>query len=130
MIEDTSFVIDVLRGDEDARRLDAALDARPGRRAVSAITVLELHEGIVQTDTPASRTEAALDVLEPKSVIAADRSVMRTAGRLSGELIADGREIDREDCVIGATAIRAEEPVVTRNTDHFRRIDGVTVRSY
>lgn len=55
---------------------------------------------------------------------------MAKAGRISGELITDGMEIDREDCVIAATALIEEEPVATRNVSHFERIDGFDVRSY
>lgn len=55
---------------------------------------------------------------------------MRKAGRLSGELIAQGERIEREDCVVAATAVLNDEPVVTRNVDHFERIDGLAVQSY
>lgn len=55
---------------------------------------------------------------------------MRKAGKISGELIARGEEIDREDCIIGATALLNDEPVVTRNSDHFERIDDLDVATY
>ena len=38
--------------------------------------------------------------------------------------------IDREDCIIAPTALLADEPVVTRNIDHFSRIDGLDVETY
>jgi predicted nucleic acid-binding protein len=38
--------------------------------------------------------------------------------------------MDREDCIIGATAALNDEPVVTRNTEHFDRIDGLRVETY
>jgi len=40
---------------------------------------------------------------------------MKKAGKISGELLARGKQIDREDCIIGATALLADEPVLTRN---------------
>jgi predicted nucleic acid-binding protein len=55
---------------------------------------------------------------------------MREAGMVSGRLIADGNEIDREDCVIAATALVEEEPAVTRSVAHFERIPGVEVCWY
>jgi predicted nucleic acid-binding protein len=55
---------------------------------------------------------------------------MRKAGKISGTLISRGEEIDREDCIIGATALLSDEPVVTRNSDHFERIDGLAVEAY
>lgn len=130
MIQDTSFIIDVLNGDEGAlARLDA-IEAERRPEKVSAITVLELYEGIVQTDRPGDEQEAVLGVLDSKTILTADAGIMRRAGRLSGELIANGEQIDREDCIIAATALSEGEAVVTRNEGHFERIPQLDVVSY
>jgi predicted nucleic acid-binding protein len=130
MIQDTSFIIDVLNGDEGAlARLDA-IEAERRPEKVSAITVLELYEGIAQTDRPEDEQEAVLGVLDSKTILAADAGIMRRAGRLSGELIANGEQIDREDCIIAATALSEGEAVVTRNEGHFERIPRLDVVSY
>jgi predicted nucleic acid-binding protein len=130
MIQDTSFIIDVLNGDEGAlARLDA-IEAERRPEKVSAITVLELYEGIAQTDRPEDEQEAVLGVLDSKTILAADAGIMRRAGRLSGELITNGEQIDREDCIIAATALSEGEAVVTRNEGHFERIPQLDVVSY
>lgn len=130
MIQDTSFIIDLLRGDENAIRLLEILEKESRPQKVSSITVLELYEGIARSSVPASKGDRILDVLETKHVVAADQTVMRKAGALSGDLISRGEQIDREDCIIAATALLADEPVVTRNTKHFERITGLDVRTY
>lgn len=130
MIQDTSFIIDVLNGDEGAlARLDAIESERRPEK-VSAITVLELYEGIAQTDRPEDEQEAVLGVLDSKTILAADAGIMRRAGRLSGELITNGEQIDREDCIIAATALSEGEAVVTRNEAHFERIPQLDIVSY
>ena len=130
MIQDTTFIIDVLRGDSDAtERLELIeKDRRPEK--ISSMTVLELYEGVARTQTSHDTTEQILDILDSKSIINADTTVMRKAGKLSGELINRGQRIDREDCVIAATALLHDEPVLTRNTEHFERIEGLAVCSY
>lgn len=130
MIEDTSFVIDLLNGDGDALELLSDVEAQNRPEKVSSVTTLELYEGVARSDKPAPERQRVLEVLDSKHVVAADAAVMKRAGRLSGELITDGLRIDREDCVIAATALLEDEPVVTRNVDHFERIPGLTVRSY
>lgn len=130
MIEDTPFIIDVLNGDEGATGRLEAIERERRPEKVSAITVLELHEGIAQTDRPEAERTKVLSVLDSKTAVPADHGVMRRAGDLSGDLINDGRRIDREDCVVAATALQEGEPVVTRNTDHFDRIPGLEVISY
>ena len=74
--------------------------------------------------------ERILEILETKHVVSADNAVMRKAGKLSGELIDGGERIEREDCIIAATALLNDEPVITRNTEHFGPIDGLEVRPY
>jgi predicted nucleic acid-binding protein len=130
MIQDTSFIVDLLRGDEHAIQLLDLIERGARPQKVSAVTVLELYEGVARSGTPEAKRTQVLDVLETKHVVSADHTVMRKAGRLSGSLISAGERIEREDCIIAATAMVHDEPVVTRNTDHFKRIDGLDVRSY
>lgn len=130
MIEDTSFVVDLLRGDERATQLLAIIEAERRPEKVSAVTVLELYEGVRQSDAPETEQRRVLSVLDSKHVVAADHAVMRRAGTISGDLYSAGTPVDREDCVVAATALQAGEPVVTRNADHFRRVDGLEVRTY
>ena len=130
MIQDTSFIIDLLNGDEGAlARLDAIEDERRPEK-ISSITVLELHEGVAQTDRPEDEQKAVLSVLDSKTILAADGNIMRQAGQISGELITNDERIDREDCIIAATALKGGEAVVTRNEDHFERIPHLDVVSY
>jgi predicted nucleic acid-binding protein len=130
MIQDTSFIIDLLRGDDNAKkRLDIVeKEARPQK--VSSVTVLELYEGVVRSHTPETKRERILEILETKHVVSADHAVMRKAGKLSGTLMSGGERIEREDCIIAATAVLTDESVITRDTTHFGRIDGLEVRTY
>ena len=130
MIEDTSFIVDVLHDDPDARRYLDGIEAEQRPEKVASVTVLELYEAVPQLDVPAERRQKILDVLDSRHTVAADEAVMRKAGKISGRLVARGEDIDREDCIIAATALLNEEPVVTRNADHFERIDGLAVETY
>lgn len=130
MIQDTSFIIDLLRGDGDAEAFLDVIEKEARPQKISSITVLELYEGVARSRTPRAKRERILDVLETKFVVGADHAVMRKAGKLSGELIARGEQIERKDCVIAATALLNDEAVVTRNTSQFERVDDLQVRSY
>ena len=130
MIQDTSFIIDLLRGDKNAIQLLDIIEKEARPEKVSSVTVLELYEGVARSQTPDSKQQRILDILETQHVVSADHTVMRKAGKISGELISDGQRIDREDCIIAATALLNDEPVITRNTNHFERIANLEVRSY
>lgn len=130
MIEDTTFIVDLLRGDPDALTRLEQLEARNVPEKLSAITALELYEGLVQLQTQEAEKQAIRDVLRSKAVVPMHHEIARQAGVLSGELRAKGAQIDREDCIIAATALQADEPVLTRNVNHFNRIPELDVRTY
>lgn len=130
MIEDTSFVIDILHDDPDALAYLDIIEKENRPEKIASVTVLELYEAVPQLNVPEERQRKILDVLDTRHTVTADETVMRKAGKISGRLISRGEEIDREDCIIGATALLNEEPVVTRNSDHFERIDGLDVETY
>jgi len=130
MIEDTSFIIDVLHDDPGALEYLDLVEKENRPEKVASVTVLELHEAVPQLDVPEERQQKILDVLDTRHVVPADDRVMRKAGKISGELVSQGEEIDREDCIIGATGLLTDEPVLTRNSDHFERIDGLVVETY
>jgi len=130
MIQDTSFLIDILDGDPDAETVLELVERENRPEKISSITSLELYEGIERSAKPDDEKRAVLRVLDSKHVIPADHAIMKHAGELSGHLIEDGARIDREDCVIAATAIQENEPVLTRNDAHFERIPNLTVETY
>jgi tRNA(fMet)-specific endonuclease VapC len=130
VILDTAFVIDVMDGDDDAIQASEKYEDASEQQYLSAISVLELYEGVVRAIHSDDERRRVRDVIDTKPVIPADRAVMKKAGKVSGQLITEGGEIDREDCAIAATALIEEEPVVTRNVEHFERIDGIEVRPY
>jgi len=130
MIQDTSFLIDILNGDPDALDTLDLLEREHRPQKVASITSLELYEGVRRSDKPDDEKRAVLRVLDSKHVIPADHPVMKRAGELSGDLVAAGERIDREDCVVAATAIGENEPVLTRNESHFDRIPALDVETY
>jgi len=130
MIQDTSFLIDVLNGDGDALATLELIERERRPEKIASITALELYEGVTRSTKPAAEKERVLRVLDSKHVVAGDHSIMKHAGELSGELSNAGEQIDREDCIIAATAIQENEPVLTRNGTHFERIAGLDVETY
>ena len=130
MIQDTSFLIDVLNGDAEALDVLELIERENRPEKIASITSLELYEGIARSNRPEEEKREVLGVLDSKHVVPADHRIMRQAGEISGTLIKDGKQIDREDCIIAVTAIREGEPVLTRNGSHFERIPNLDVRTY
>lgn len=130
MILDTSFLLDLRYTDPDAVSLARELDESSQQQRVSVISVFELFTGIAQSNDPSDEHERVLEVVETKDILPVDWPVATKAGRLHGELVNDGNRVDVRDCLIAATALTVEEPVVTRDVDHFERFNGLSIRSY
>lgn len=129
MILDSTFLIDVLRGSESVAERIEELDSR-GTPFVSSVTVMELWEGIHLADASDDERTAVKGLLTEIDEIAFDRECAMRAGKINAELVADGERIDETDVMIAATALVNDQPVVTRNVDHFERIDGLNVATY
>lgn len=131
MILDTCFVEDVARDDPDATDRAAALQAEGVPERLSTMTVYELYWGVGYVDTPAAERDAVDAVLETKEVYPITTEVARKAGRIAGQLAREGESLgDPGDELIGATGVVHDEPVLTRNVDHFERIPGLEVETY
>lgn len=129
MILDTTFLVDVLRGDSDvADRLEAVDES--GTPFVSAVTMMELAEGIQLSDASDAEQMAVTDLLRDVNEIPFDRSCAMRAGELNADLIQAGQPVDETDVMITATALVHDYPVVTRNISHFDRIEELEVLSY
>ncbi len=117
---DTSVFI----ADETGRRLDA--ERLPVEVAVSAVTVAELHVGVLaarDVDTRARRL-ATLEAISDVEVLPVDEAVAAAWARLRVHLADAGRRLNVNDLWIAATALANELPVVTRDDD-FGPVDGV-----
>lgn len=128
MLFDTTFVIDLER--EFAR-------SRPGRAvaflhrhpetipAISIITFYEFAEGFEK-----EQEEACRRALSRYKTLPLTEAVAWQAAQLSREPREAGDRIGDNDVLIAATALCHNISLVTRNTEHFRRITGLHLVSY
>jgi predicted nucleic acid-binding protein len=111
---DTTFLIDHLRGREEAhRRLDDALDRRAPMKA-SVLSRAEIGTGLVSRQRRAAeRLFASVDWIPVTSDIA------DLAGSLAREYRWSHSTIDLVDYLIAATALSLDAELVTSNLKHF-----------
>ena len=129
MILDSTFLIDVLRGDADVSELIGEIDAS-GTPFVSAVTVMELHEGVHLADATDAERSRVSELLAGINELPFDRACAMRAGEITARLVSEGEPIDETDVMIAATALVNDRPVVTRNVDHFDRIGGLDTVTY
>jgi predicted nucleic acid-binding protein len=98
----------------------------PEEAAISAVTVGELHVGVLaasDTDVRARRL-ATLQTLSDIEVLAVDETVAASWALLRVYLAESGRRLNVNDLWIAATALAHQIPVITQDDD-FSPVDGV-----
>jgi tRNA(fMet)-specific endonuclease VapC len=120
---DTNFCIHFIRGKAWARL--ALSKVQVPEVAVSAVTVGELFEGAHRSEQTAIEIKKAEAFLAPIEVIPFGREEAKVWGLIEANLRKQGKPIEAEDSIIAATAITNDLTLVTGNTKHFDRIDGL-----
>lgn len=126
MILDTCFLIDLQREFRkgEAGRATRFLELNPSCIfKISVISATEFLEGF-ENFSDGERFLRAYARVDVDSTVATHAAAIRRHLRLRGELISDF------DILIAATAIAEEVPLVTRNTDHFKRLSGIEIVAY
>lgn len=126
-VVDTDVLLDTMRGERDAVALVDRLLVGSDPVAVSAVTVLQLHEGIERSRVPPRELERVRAALLGFTTYAFTREIAERAGRIQGELARRGKPLSTSDLMIGVTALHHGEPVATRNLRDFGRIPGLQV---
>ena len=133
MMIDTSFAIDLMRERRRRRAAEAVAFLRANSAAklrMPVFALCELELGVARS-TDAARERAALRHLtEYVEVIPPEPGFAEIYARIAAALLAAGTPIPIMDALIAATAIQHAEPLVTRDTEHFCLVDGLTVLGY
>jgi tRNA(fMet)-specific endonuclease VapC len=123
---DTSICVDVLRtkgAEKSVELFESFQDRNEGY--VSVITVAELSAG-AHLSSRADAVEKTEALLAYVNVIDLTETIALEGGKIFAVLSNAGRKIEFNDCLIAATTLSLGlSQIVTRNSDHFRRISGV-----
>lgn len=122
IIADTDVLIDFLRGrDPMADRIALELTSRSF--VTTVITEFELRSGI-RNRREATAVETLLNALD---VFSLDPPAARRASEVRRELESKGQTIGMADSLIAGICLERNGVLLTRNVQHFSRIDGLSL---
>ncbi len=124
-VVDTSTLIDFFQAKTAARDAMEHARQKEGMLRYSSVSAFELASG-----TPAGIDANRRAALGTMASVPVSDEIAERAGIITQALRARGQDIGPADCLIAATALFLNEPVVTRNAKHFKRIDGLRVITY
>ncbi len=130
MIVDTTFVIDLLQGDDEVKEWVEKFDSGEENPVLTSISIMELWEGAHLSDQSKEELEKLRELLDGLTHESFDLEDGKLSGEISTALTKNGDKIDREDVMIGAIAINTDQRVLTRNHKHFEKIEGLKLKTY
>jgi tRNA(fMet)-specific endonuclease VapC len=128
---DTDTLSEVLRRAPSPRLLARLASVPPEQQFTSAITVGEMVYGAYRS----ARREYFLQQLQARvwphvRILAFDRRAAETYGPLRAQLERAGTPLSEPDMRIAAIALTHDLTVVTGDTRHFRRVDGLRAEDW
>ena len=96
---------------------------------ISEITLAELKFGVENSEKPEKNRKALTDFLTGVQILPIFHSLDLYA-KEKARLRKAGTPIDDFDLLIGVTSVSQNLTMVTNNTDHFKRIDGIDLEDW
>jgi tRNA(fMet)-specific endonuclease VapC len=125
---DTDIIIQNLKQDRTVQRRIAEAEKIP--KAISVITFGELLYGAKVSDQSESNLAIIHRLPDIFPIIDIGRSIIETFIEIKRSLEVKGQIIDDMDLLIAATALTLNYCLVTNNTKHFKRIEGLEIENW
>ena len=127
---DSDWVIDALRGRRASARARSRIEQlAPDGIAISVISLAELSVGPNLVEPSAQSRMEMLSFIEEFTLLGVDTTTCEIFGRVKASLQLRGQLIDDFDTMIGATALQYDLTLLTNNTRHFERIEGLRIET-
>ncbi len=133
MLLDTCFLIDIMRESKKniegpaIRKLQSIEDLILN---ISLFTVCELMGGVEKSSNPPGERRNVEFLLEHFRIIYPETGFAVSYGEIYGYLSRNGMMIPQMDLLIGCQAKVLNMPLITKDVEHFSRIEGLVVDPY
>lgn len=125
---DTDTVIYYLKGRESVKQ--KIINAGLKGLSISIITLFELYYGAYNSKNVQKNIKRIEKLKNTITVLEIDDSMFHQFGKIKSVLRKSGREIGDFDLIIGITSLSKSLILVTNNTKHFQRIDGINIENW
>ena len=124
---DTNTCIYYIKGKYDLKKKFEVVD--PGNCFISEITLAELMFGVENSEKKEKNQKALDNFLTGVNVVPIFHSLDLYA-KEKARLRKEGTPIDDFDLLIGVTSVTHNLTMVTKNIDHFTRIEGIVLENW
>jgi tRNA(fMet)-specific endonuclease VapC len=126
---DSDFIIDFLKGKQEAVK---AAEVYGEELVTTEINVFEVFFGVYNKKKMSKGEDiSASSFFNSIEVLDFGRGAGKIAARIISGLVRSGKVIEQNDCLVASIMLKNGcDRILTRNTEHFKRIKGIKVESY
>jgi len=126
---DTTFLIDLIRGKPETK--EYLMSVSPTIFFTTQINIYEVAVGMFMRKMSPSKFLQVQELFENIRVLSLDDKGIIKSAEICADLLKRGQVIEDGDCLTAGIALsKGVAAIVTRNTEHFRRIKGIKVETY
>ena len=122
---DSDYLIDYLRRQAYTKPLMEKIQSRQAEASISVVTAFELYVGALLSNNPSKRFEDVETLLSWFKIVDINKEIMLIAAKINVDLRDRGLMIGIQDVLIAASSISANTSLITNNTKHFQKIEGL-----
>ena len=126
-IIDTDILIDFLRNRKEAVAFVTQIEEKKTLLHTTAINAFELYYGAHKSRQSVQTLQATKKLLDRLVLLPLTPRSAQRAGHIYAELELEGQPIGLRDTFIAAIALTRRCSVATRNTEHFKKVKGLTL---
>ena len=126
---ETTFLIDLLRGNESVKQLKDELDKNENTLSVAAPSIMEIWLGAMMSKKSEEEKSKINELISSFTILYLDEKSAKEAGEIEASLLKENIEIDSEDIMIAGIAKVNGEKLVTRDR-HYAKIPGLRILKY
>lgn len=97
---------------------------------ISVVTYMELYYGAYKSERVTANAARVKTLGQSIEMMPINAAVAETFGMIKAALESCGNRLDDFDLAIAATALANNLILVTNNTDHFSRVDGLRIENW
>ena len=97
---------------------------------ISDVKLMELYYGAYKSQRVTANAARVKTLAQSIEMVPINAAVAETFGMIKAALKSGGNRLDDFDLAIAATALANNLILVTNNTDHFRRIEGLRIENW
>jgi len=129
-ILDSDILIGILRNEPGSEKIIDEIESKQKLFATTAINEFELMLGaLIQHDSERKLLKVE-ELLSSFQIYSFTESASRIAANIQADLRRKGTLINLNDVYIASIAILNNEELITRDIEHFKRIEGLKIRKW